>query len=83
MPGKENPPRINLTAAVWTLSHDLPTDERNVGDIINAPWQDDGEHYEAEIVEKYEDGTYDVYFPDEGAVVERIEDKDIEPYRGT
>ena len=82
MPGKPNPPRINLTAAVWTLSHYLPMVEREVGETVLCVWPEDGEHYEAEIVEKYEDGTYDVYFPDEEMVVEAVEEKDFEPFKG-
>ena len=81
VPGKENPPRTNLTAAVWMLSRDLPNEERDVGEIVE--FHEDGEHYEAEIIEKYVDGTYDVFFFDDAVVVEGVMQKDLEPFKST
>ena len=83
MPGKPNPPPLNLTAAVWTLSRSVPTGGREVGETVNCLWHESGEYYEAEIIEKYDDGTYDVYFAAVDMVVEKVHSDEFEAFRGT
>ena len=80
VPGKENPPRINLTAAVWVLSRNLPMGDREIGDMIR--WYENGEQYVSRIIAKADDRTYDVMFSD-GMIVEGVHEKAIEPFKGT
>ena len=83
VPGKSNPPRVNFKAAVWTLSRYAFTGERDVGETIKCLWHETGKYYEAEIIEKYDDGTYDVYFFDDDMVVEKVHPENFEAFKGT
>ena len=61
----------------------MPTGGREVGETVNYKWPEDGEYHEVLIVEKHDDGTYDVYFPEDEMEVERVNPSDFESFKGT
>ena len=83
VPGNSNPWLMKLTATVWTLSHYLPTQEREVGETVNFLRRENDKHYDVVIVDKHDDGTYDVFFPDDDLEVERVDPSNFEPFKGT
>ena len=82
VPGNSKPWPMNLTAYVWALSHYVPTEKR-VGQTVTYKWPQDGKYYKVTIIKKHDDGTYDVYFPNDDIEVERVDPSDFEPFKGT
>ena len=80
--GKSKPASVTLIAAVWTLSRSVPR-ERQVGETAKFLWPEDGKYYPVEITDKHDDGTYDVYLLEDDVVVDNVDPKDFEPFKGT
>ena len=57
--------------------------ERQVGETAKFLWPEDGKYYPVEITDKHDDGTYDVYLLEDDVVVDNVDPKDFEPFKGT